>query len=51
MEAVDYVVIHELVHTIAHDHSKRFWEKVAKIMPDYKTRRKWLRKNGQRLML
>jgi predicted metal-dependent hydrolase len=50
-EAVDYVVIHELVHTIVHNHSKRFWEKVAKIMPDYKERRKWLRKNGQRLML
>jgi len=51
MEAVDYVVVHELAHTVFHNHSKRFWKKVEKIMPDYKERRKWLRKNGQGLML
>ena len=51
MEAVDYVVVHELVHTILHNHSKRFWKQVEKIMPDYKERRKWLRKNGQQLMV
>jgi predicted metal-dependent hydrolase len=51
MEAVDYVVVHELVHTVHHNHSRRFWQKVEKIMPDYKERRKWLRKNGQRLVL
>jgi predicted metal-dependent hydrolase len=51
MEAVDYVVVHELVHTVHHNHSRRFWQKVGKIMPDYKERRKWLRKNGQRLIL
>jgi predicted metal-dependent hydrolase len=51
MKAVDYVVIHELVHTIAHDHSKGFWEKVGKIMPNYKERMTWLKKNGQKLIL
>jgi len=51
IEVVEYVVIHELVHTVFHNHSKRFWKKVQKIMPDYKERRKWLRKNGQRLIL
>jgi predicted metal-dependent hydrolase len=51
MEAVDYVVVHELAHTVFHNHSRRFWKKVEKIMPDYKERRKWLRKNGQQLML
>jgi predicted metal-dependent hydrolase len=51
MEAVDYVVVHELVHTIFHNHSRRFWKQVEKIMPDYKERRKWLRKNGPELML
>ncbi len=50
MEVVDYVVVHELVHTVFHNHSKRFWNKVEAIMPDYKERRKWLRENGQ-LML
>jgi predicted metal-dependent hydrolase len=51
IEAIDYVVVHELVHTIFHNHSKRFWKKVEKIMPDYKERRKWLAKNGPGLML
>lgn len=51
LEAVDYVVVHELVHTVFHNHSRRFWGKVEKIMPDYKERRKWLQTNGQQLML
>ena len=51
MEAVDYVVVHELVHTVYHNHSKRFWKKVEEILPDYNERRKWLRKHGLRLTL
>ena len=47
LEVVDYVVIHELVHTVHHNHSKRFWKKVEKILPDYKEYNKWLRKHGQ----
>lgn len=51
LEAVDYVVLHELVHTVFHNHSKRFWKRVETIMPDYKECRRWLRKNGPQLML
>jgi predicted metal-dependent hydrolase len=51
VEAVDYVVVHELVHTIFHNHSKRFWKKVEQIMPDFRERRKWLRKNGSQFLL
>ncbi|HLO13441.1 MAG TPA: SprT family zinc-dependent metalloprotease [Anaerolineales bacterium] len=51
MDVVDYVVVHELVHTVLHNHSRRFWKRVEKIMPDYKERRKWLRKNGRQLMV
>jgi hypothetical protein len=51
LDAVDYVVVHELVHTVFHNHSKRFWKKVEAIMPDYKEHRKWLRKNGQQFTL
>lgn len=50
VEVVDYVVVHELVHTIFHNHSTRFWNRVERIVPDYKECRKWLEKNGQ-LML
>jgi predicted metal-dependent hydrolase len=48
---VDYVVIHELVHTVIHNHSRQFWAKVQKILPDYEARRKWLRQNAQKLTL
>ncbi len=43
---VDYVVVHELVHLIQPDHSKKFWDKVRKIMPDYELRRRWLKDHG-----
>ena len=50
IEAIDYVIIHELVHTVVHNHSRQFWDKVARIMPDYQERRKWLRTHAQELM-
>lgn len=42
----DYVIVHELAHTIEHNHSKRFWAIVEKIIPDYKEKKKWIRKNS-----
>lgn len=51
LAVVDYVVVHELAHTVHHNHSKKFWKKVETIMPDYKERRKWLQKDGRQLML
>jgi len=50
-EIVDYVVVHELVHISQPDHSKQFWAKVQKILPDYKQRRKWLHDNEQLLRI
>lgn len=46
-DVIDYVVIHELAHMIHHNHSKRFWNLVEKWMPDYRERRKQLRKYRQ----
>jgi predicted metal-dependent hydrolase len=51
IEAVDYVVVHELVHTVIYNHSRQFWKSVEGIMPDYKERRAWLRKHAQQLTL
>jgi predicted metal-dependent hydrolase len=51
MEAVDYVVVHELVHTQIHNHSKKFWKRGEQSLPDYRERRKWLRSNGHRLLV
>jgi len=51
MEVVDYVVVHELAHTVHHNHSNRFWGLVEKILPDSKERRKWLHQHGQQVLL
>ncbi|HSJ86637.1 MAG TPA: SprT family zinc-dependent metalloprotease [Anaerolineales bacterium] len=51
LEQVDYVVVHELAHTVHHNHSKRFWRKVETIVPNYKEHKKWFRKHGPQLMV
>jgi hypothetical protein len=48
---IDYVVIHELVHIKEKSHSKRFWDHLETIFPDYRKHRFWLKKNGYRLWL
>jgi len=43
-ELIEYVVIHELCHTIHFNHSKQFWSLVEEFCPQYKERRKKLKK-------
>ena len=50
-EVTDYVVVHELCHLFVPNHSKKFWQKVAKILPDFKKRRQWLKVNAAEMML
>lgn len=33
---IDYVMIHELVHTLHMNHGKQFWQRVGQHMPSYK---------------
>ena len=47
---LDYVVVHELCHRKEMNHSPKFWAEVAKVMPDYKERQKWLRTEGSNIM-
>src|SRR3989344_725073 len=43
IEVIDYVIVHELTHLTEKNHSGRFWTKVKAVIPDYKSRHKWLR--------
>ena len=45
----DYIIVHELCHLKEFNHSQRFWDLVAKAVPDYKEIRSSLRTNGLRL--
>ena len=49
-EVLDYVVVHELCHRKELNHSERFWIEVAKILPDYRQQKKWLKDHGSSLI-
>ena len=51
IEVLDYVVVHELCHRKHMNHSKDFWNEVARVIPDYKTYEKWLKDHGKMLMV
>ncbi len=42
-ELIDYVVVHELAHTVHHNHSKEFYKLVERYLPDYSVRQKKLK--------
>ena len=48
---IDYVVIHELCHLHHHNHSPRFWQTVAQIVPKHRRYREWLKQNGRFLVI
>lgn len=49
-EVLDSVVAHELCHRLHMDHSAAFYQDLARICPDYKSCRKWLKEHGDELM-
>jgi len=50
-EIIDYVVAHELAHTVHKNHSPRFWKLVESIVPDWKIHRSHLREEGWKYSL
>jgi predicted metal-dependent hydrolase len=42
-DLADYVIVHELCHLKEMNHSKRYWDLVAKTIPDWRKKRAQLR--------
>lgn len=39
---IDYVVVHELIHLIRHDHSREYWRVLDRVLPDWQQRKAML---------
>ena len=48
---LDYVVAHEVAHLVEMNHSRRFWDIVAELVPEHASRRKELRHEAHRYLL
>lgn len=42
----DYIILHELAHRRQMNHSKKFWQEVAGLCPDYLRAEDWLKQNA-----
>ena len=49
-EVIDAIVVHELCHLKQMNHSKKFYDEVLRVFPEYRKWNKWLRDNGGVLM-
>lgn len=48
---INYVVVHELVHTVEKNHSRDFYSRVRYYSPTYRIQQEWLKKNGHTLII
>ena len=42
-DAIDYLIVHELAHLKQMNHSHKFWELIASVMPEYEKAKRWLK--------
>ena len=50
LRVLDAVVVHELCHCLEMNHSKRFYEEVLRVYPDYYKDHGWLKEHGSELL-
>lgn len=50
LEVLDSVIVHELCHLKEMNHSKRFYDEILRIFPDYYKHHAWLKENGELLV-
>jgi len=50
-EVIDSVVVHELCHRKEMNHSRRFYDEVYRVYPEYDRWNKWLKENGKVIMM
>ena len=43
----DYIILHELAHTLEMNHSDRFWRQVETLCPDYRNAERWLKQHKE----
>lgn len=49
MFVIDYLIVHELLHTVVMNHTHKFWTMLKSYYPDYKDAINWLDKYGNSL--
>ena len=45
----DYIILHELAHRRQMNHSKKFWQEVERLFPDYLQAERWLKQHANLL--
>lgn len=50
LPVIDSIVVHELCHLKEMNHSRRFYDEVLRVFPDYQKWHRWLRQHGGAIM-
>lgn len=46
-QVIDYVILHELCHSVILKHTQAFWLKLSTVCPSYNEQAEWLKKYGK----
>jgi len=49
-DVLDYIILHELAHLRHMNHSRRFWDEVARLCPRYEAAEAWIKAHGHQIL-